>query len=146
MMSLKNWVGVSLGEIPASQATIRRLLTAAKGQVADAQATNITAETRFGAAYTAIRMLADVALNAHGYRTLTSRPGHHQTAIQTLPLTIGVPAQTVQVLDALRKQRHATEYSGDLIPESAVLECVKQALALQAAVRAWMKANRPELL
>ncbi len=145
-MSLKNLVGVSLDEVPASRATVARLLSAAKGQIADAQVTNITAETRFGAAYSAIRMLADVALNANGYRTLTSRPGHHQTAIQTLPLTIGLPAQTVQILDALRKQRHVTEYSGDLVPESAVLECVTQALALQTALRAWLKTNRPNLL
>lgn len=145
-MSLKNLVGVSLDEIPASRETVTRLLSAAKGHIADARATNITAETRFGAAYTAIRMLADVALSAHGYRTLTSRPGHHQTAIQTLPLTIGLAVQTVQVLDALRKQRHMTEYSGDLVPESAVLECVAQAQALQAAVRAWLKTNQPRLL
>lgn len=145
-MSLKNLVGVSLGEVPASRETITRLLSAAKGHIADAQATNITAETRFGAAYTAIRMLADVALNANGYRTLTSRPGHHQTAIQTLPLTIGLPAQTVQLLDALRKQRHVTEYSGDLVPASAVLECVAQAQALQAAVRAWLKTHQPKLI
>jgi hypothetical protein len=145
-MSLKNLVGVSLAEVPASRETIARLLSAATGHIADAQATNITAETRFGAAYTAIRMLADVALNANGYRTLTSRPGHHQTAIQTLPLTIGSTAQTVQVLDALRKQRHVTEYSGDLVPESAVLECVTQAQALRTAVRTWLKTNQPKLL
>ena len=144
-MSLKNLVGVSLDEIPASRATVTRLLSAAKGHIADAQAINITAETRFGAAYTAIRMLADVALNANGYRTLTSRPGHHQTAIQTLPLTIGLPAQTVQVLDALRKQRNVTEYSGDLVPGSAVQECVAQAKSLLSAVLAWLKANHPEL-
>jgi len=145
-MSLKNLVGVSLDEVPASRDTVTRLLRAAKGHIADAQATNITAETRFGAAYSAIRMLADVALNANGYRTLTSRPGHHQTAIQTLPLTIGLPVPTVQVLDALRKQRHVTEYSGDLVPDSAVLECVAQAQALQVALRAWLKKNQPGLL
>jgi hypothetical protein len=145
-MSLKSLVGVSLAELPASRETVARLLSGAKAHIADAQATNISAETRFGAAYTAVRMLADVALNANGYRTLTSRSGHHQTAIQTLPLTIGLPAPTVQVLDALRKQRHVTEYSGDLVPESAVLECVMQAQALQAAVRAWLKKNQPKLL
>ncbi len=145
-MSLKNLVGISLDELPASAETVKRLLSASKGHIADAQATNITAETRFGAAYAAIRMLADVALNANGYRTLTSKPGHHQTAIQTLPLTIGLPAHTVQVLDALRKQRHVTEYSGDLVPESAVRECVRQAQALQAAVLSWLKAQHPELL
>jgi len=145
-MSLRNLVGISLDEVPPSPETIARLLRAAKGHIADAQVTSITAETRFGAAYTAIRMLADVALNAHGYRTLTSRPGHHQTAVQTLSLTTGLPGATVQVLDALRKQRHATEYSGDLIPESAVIECLKQAQALYAGVRAWLKTEHPQLL
>ena len=91
-------------------------------------------------------MLSDVALNANGYRTLTSKPGHHQTAIQTLPLTLGLAATTVKVLDALRRQRNATEYSGDTVPESAVSECVAQANALFAATHAWLKTNHPELL
>lgn len=145
-MSLKNLVGISLDEAPASPEAVARLLKAAKAQIADAQVTAVSAETRFGAAYSAIRMLADVALNANGYRTLTSRPGHHQTAIQTLSLTIGLPESTVRILDALRKQRHVTEYSGDLVPESAVAECMTQAQGLQRAVRAWLKANRPGLL
>lgn len=34
------------------------------------------------------------------YRTATSQPGHHQTALQTLPKTPGLTT-----LDALRKQR-----------------------------------------
>jgi hypothetical protein len=145
-MSLKNLVGVNLDEIPPSKEAIGRLLRAARAHIADAQVAGVSAETRFGAAYTAIRMLADAALNAHGYRTLTSRPGHHQTALQTLTLTIGLPVQTVQLLDALRKQRHLTEYSGDTIPESALSECVKQALALQAALGAWLTSHRPDLL
>ncbi|HEY2928024.1 DNA-binding protein [Piscinibacter sp.] len=139
-------VGVSLDAIAPSRETVARLRAAAKRHVADAQSSGISAETRFAAAYTAIRMLADMALNANGYRTLTSRPGHHQTAIQTLPLTVGLPAQTVQVLDALRKQRHLTEYSGDLIPESAVTEAVAQAKTLLAWVNDWLKRNHPELL
>ncbi|CAG1018159.1 hypothetical protein BURC_02895 [Burkholderiaceae bacterium] len=145
-MSLQNLVGVSLDPIAPAQATVARLLAAAKRQIADAQSAAISTETRFAAAYTAIRMLADAALNANGYRTLTSRPGHHQTAIQTLPLTMGVPAQTVQVLDALRKQRHLTEYSGDLIPDSALQEAVLQANALLAWTHGWLRREHPELL
>ena len=62
-------------------------------------------------------MLADLGLHANGYRALTSRPGHHYTAIQTLPLTLGVDARTVVRLDYLRKQRNVTEYSGDLVSD-----------------------------
>jgi len=34
--------------------------------------------------------------------TLTSKPGHHQTAIQTLPTTLGVDSQVVVRLDKSR--------------------------------------------
>jgi hypothetical protein len=145
-MSLQNLVGVSLEVIPPSKQTVRRLLDGAARHIADAKVKSISAETRFGSAYTAIRMLADVGLNAHGYRTLTSKPGHHQTAIQTLTLTFGVEARTVVRLDALRKQRNSTEYTGDTIPEATVTECLAQAEALQAAAVAWLKANKAELI
>ena len=88
----------------------------------------------------------DVGLHVHGYRTLTSKPGHHQTAIQTLPTTFGIDAQTVVRLDKLRKQRNLTEYSGDIIPESAVNECLSQAESLYAVACEWLKVNRPDLL
>ena len=144
-MSLKEQVGVDLDEITPSKATVARLLASARVHVADAQAPGVSAQTRFSAAYTAIRMLADAALNANGYRTLSSRPGHHYAAIQSLTLTTGLPAATVRVLNALRRQRNDSEYSGDTVPESAVAECVAQAKALLVHVDAWLKRHRPAL-
>jgi hypothetical protein len=114
-MGLQNLVGISLEKITPAKETIKRLLDAAARHIADAKVHAISAETRFASAYTAIRMLADVGLHAHGYRTLTSKPGHHQTAIQALATTLGVDSQTLIRLDKLRKQRNLTEYTGDLI-------------------------------
>lgn len=145
-MSLQNLVGVSLEPITPSKQTIRRLLEGAARHIADSKVKTVSAETRFGSAYTAIRMLADVGLHAHGYRTLTSKPGHHQTAIQTLPLRLGLEAQVIVRLDALRKQRNLTEYTGDTIPEATVAECLSQAEALYGTAAAWLKAHRPELI
>ena len=145
-MSLRNLLGTSLEEVPSSRQTVQRLLAGAARHIADAKVKAVSAETRFGSAYTAIRMLADAGLNAHGYRTPTSRPGHHQTALQSLPLTIGIEPKTVVRLDHLRKQRNLTEYSGDIIPDSAIAECLAQAEALYATTRKWLKANKPELL
>jgi hypothetical protein len=145
-MSLKNLVGVSLETIQPARLTVQRLLAGAERHIADSKVAAVSAETRFTSAYTAIRMLADVGLNANGYRTLTSKPGHHQTAIQTLPASMGVAPTTVQLLDVLRKQRNVTEYSGDLIPESTVRECQIQAESLFDLTRKWLKANKPELL
>ena len=79
--------------------------------------------------------LGFAALQAKGFRTLTSRPGHHRTLIQELNQIIGLDIQTVIVLDALRKQRNITDYSGDLVPASAVESCVEQAESLLEAVR-----------
>ena len=67
------------------------LIAAAERNIADAQFQALSSENRFDAAYKAIMQMAMVALNAKGYRTLKSKPGHHQTAIQTLPLTVGLP-------------------------------------------------------
>lgn len=144
-MVLDSLIGKSLDTVTPDKAFVQRLLAAAARQIVDAKATNISAETRFSSAYTAIRMLADVALHANGYRTLTSKPGHHQTAIQTLPTTVGIQSKTMVRLDHLRKQRNVTEYSGDLIPDAVVAECLFQAEALHAAVTAWLKMHRKDL-
>jgi hypothetical protein len=145
-MGLQNLVGISLEQVTPVKETVKRLLDAAARHMADAKVQAVSAETRFSSAYTAIRMLADVGLHANGYRTLTSRPGHHQTAIQTLPTTLGVDSQTLIRLDHLRKQRNLTEYTGDLIPESAVTECLAQAQSLYIATQTWLKANKRDLL
>ncbi|MBN8443582.1 MAG: hypothetical protein J0M28_18050 [Thauera sp.] len=76
-------------------------------------------------------MSSDGALLAHGYRTSTSKPGHHQTTIQCLTHTLGVSAGVVRVLDALRKQRSLSDYDGESITEQALAECIEQAFRLQ---------------
>jgi hypothetical protein len=145
-MTLKNLLGISLDAIKPGRAQVAKLLSAAQRNIADAQLQGLSAENRFDAVYKAIMQGAMVALHANGYRTLTSKPGHHQTAIQTLPLTVGLPQSKVIVLDALRKQRHLSDYSGDLIPDAVAVECLACANELLVHVRAWLRANRPELL
>ncbi|HEY4079321.1 MAG TPA: DNA-binding protein [Burkholderiaceae bacterium] len=145
-MTLQNLLGISLDAVVPDKAQLAKLLAAAKRNIADAQLEGLSTENRFDEAYKAIMQLAMLALNANGYRTLTSKPGHHQTAIQTLTLTLRLPQAKVIVLDALRKQRNLSDYSGDLVPESAAAECLGSAKALLKIVRAWMKAEKPELL
>src|SRR3954464_3325487 len=118
-MTLKNLLGISLDAVAPAKAQIAKLLAAAERNIADAGLKGLSTENRFDAAYKAIMQAAMAALNANGYRTLTSKPGHHQTAIQTLTTSISLPAAQVIVLDALRKQRNLADYSGDLVSEAA---------------------------
>ena len=145
-MSLANLVKTNqLQAYNPTRDAVQRLLEAAKRNLADAHITEISAENGFDAAYKCIMQCAMVALWVNGYRTSTSQPGHHQTAIQTLPTTIGLEQTTVIVLGALRKQRNVSDYEGDPISDQAVIECIKQAELLHQNISAWINKNRADL-
>ncbi len=145
-MALKNLEGKTLEAVASDAEAIRRLLAAASRSLADARIAGISHEGRFDMAYKAIMQSANAALQANGYRTLTSKPGHHQTMIQTLPQTIALETSVMIVLDALRKQRNVVDYSGDVVSESMADECVQQAQELFDRVRRWLQHNKPDLL
>ena len=146
-MSLENLLKIGqLKSHPPDAGEIERLLTAAERNLRDARDTTISAETRFDAAYKAIMQSALAALMMHGYRPDTNRPGHHMTVVQSLPLTIGVDAKRVVVLDALRRQRNVADYTGDDIDDSTAEHCIIEARQLIENVLAWRKAHRSALL
>ena len=102
-MSLENLVKIGqLEQITPDAHDINRLLEAAKRSLNDAQLSGLSAEGRFDMAYKAIMQSANAALQASSFRTLTSKPGHHQAMIQTLPQTVGLDKDTTIQLDALR--------------------------------------------
>ncbi len=146
-MTLENLLAIHrLQAFEATPGGVQRLLASAERNLADAWLTALSADNRFDAAYKTIMQCAMVALWAKGFRTATSQPGHHQTALQTLPKTLGLAADTVIVLDALRKQRNLNDYEGDPVTDAAVAECLTQAEALIAHTRQWLARHRPDLL
>jgi hypothetical protein len=125
---------------------VLRLLASAERNLVDARLSELSNDNRFDAAYKTIMQCAMIGLWAKGFRTATSQPGHHQTALQTLPKTLGMTADTVIVLDALRRQRNLNDYEGDPVTDAAVRECLTQAEALLAHTRQWLQDHRPDLL
>lgn len=107
-----------LDDVPASNALIQKMLNTAQSRLQDALRFENSMETRFDCAYTAIRAVADAALLKQGFRTSTSKPGHHQTTLQCLIHTLDIDPSTVRILDSLRKQRNLIDYDGELITES----------------------------
>lgn len=146
-MSLENLVKTNqLQPHTARPVEVQRLLAAASRNLRDARVETISDETRFDAGYKAIMQCALIGLLANGYRPATSTPGHHQTMIQTLALTMGVEREVWLVLDTLRRKRNINDYSGDLLEPEAVAECLRQADSIHAHTRAWLGSNFPELL
>ena len=122
-----------LDTAPFSAQLQSKMLATAQSRLEDARRETNSMETRFDCAYTAIRAVADAALLQAGYRTSTSKPGHHQTTLQCLVHTLGVDPITIKVLDSLRKQRNLCDYDGELVTDAMLQECLGQAHALLTA-------------
>lgn len=141
-MTLQNLVGI--GRLKPHSATARelaRLLDSAEASIADSKRKELHANSRLDLAYKAIMQCALAALMANGFRPATGEAGHHQTVIQTLPKTIGLPAEKVRLFDAFRRARNAADYEGDPVEDRLVGECVEAAERLLADVRGWVKKN-----
>jgi len=127
-MTLENLLAIHrLVRHKADPESLGRLLAAAARNLDDARLVALSNETQFDCAYKAILQSAMAALWASGYRTSTSEPGHHQTVLQALPKTLGVDADAVVVLDALRKKRNLSDYEGEPISEAMVETCIAEA-------------------
>lgn len=145
-MTLQNLLRIGRLNAHAPNATeIQRLLTAAERNLRDAKVAAVSDETRFDAAYKAIKQTALVAMMASGFRPATNEPRHHQTLIQSLPLSCGVDKDAWVVLDALRRKRNLSDYTGDSVDADLRSECVAQAEALVKYVRKWLKQQHPEM-
>ena len=131
-----------LDKVPPSPELVQRILAAARQQLKDAALKQVSNETRFDCAYNAIRAIADIGLLLQGYRT-SSKPGHHQTSIQSLVHTLSIETPTVIVLDGLRKQRSLSSYEGDMVTDTALEECLRQAIALMARLEGALSMQRP---
>lgn len=84
------------------------------------------------------------AILANGYRPSTSEPGHHQVVLQSLPKTIGMAVERVQVLEAFRKLRNLSDYRGDPVADEVAAECAEEARRLVDEVAAWIEARRAQ--
>jgi hypothetical protein len=125
---------------------IGRLFVAARRNLADARADNISTESRFDAAYKCIMQCALLALMASGYRPDTKVPGHHRTVIQSLPKTVGLTGPRIAVLDTLRNKRNLSDYMGKEIDRASLTSCIEEAERLMGELAAWLKAVHPELM
>lgn len=121
-----------------------KLLRAARQNLADARVAQISTGNRFDAAYKCILQCAMLGLWAHGWRTATSLPGHHQTTIQTLDETLGVARAHLITLDALRRQRNANDYEGGPISDATLHACLQAASRLLRHTEGWLRKHHPE--
>lgn len=146
-MSLQNLLKIGrLAEHKTDNNQVGKLLVAAERSIADARLDSISLHSRLDIAYRAIMQLSMVALWANGYRPSRSAPGHHQTMLQSLVLSIGLDRDQMLLLDTFRVKRNAIDYTGDDVDEKSVEACIEAADSLRVSLNSWLAQNKPELL
>ena len=144
-MSLENLA--KIGKLKQHSATVedaKKLLAAARRNLAETSITGLSPETRFDLAYKAIMQCGLLAIMGNGYRPSTNEPGHHATVIQTLPVSIGLDNDRMVILDKFRRTRNLNDYSGDVVSEEEAAACIRSAEALLLTLTNWLKQNRKE--
>lgn len=145
-LSLQNLLKIGqLDEHETDAKQVRRMLQSAERSIADAKQESISLETRLDAAYRAITQLSMIALWANGFRPAKSKPGHHQTMIQSLVHAVELDRDEILLLDTFRVKRNAIDYTGEDVDEASVDECIGAAERLLTRVSEWLADNKPKL-
>ncbi len=95
---------------------MKGLLDSAQAHLADAASTALAFDSRFDLAYNASHALALYALRRAGYRC-----DARYLAFQTLPHTLGLPAEVWRVLAKAHERRNLAEYEGHLERDDRLL-------------------------
>ena len=116
---------------PTVQRELEGLMASAHARLADAASDRLSFDSRFDLAYNAAHALGLFALRRAGYRS-----DNRYLVFQTLPHTLGVPAEVWRVLAKAHERRNLAEYEGHLERDDRLLEeLIGAATRLQALVR-----------
>ena len=98
-------------------------------------------------AYGAALLLAKMALACSGYRLDSKSGGHHVTAFEALPLSLGSAVKKLaNFFDSCRRKRNEIDYDRAFVASQADAdEIVQKTKELQVAVESWITANHPTL-
>ena len=145
-MSLEQWFRNNwLKKHRTGRDEIASLLAIVERDLQDAQASDISADWRFGIAYNAALKLCTILLYAEGYRP--EKTLQHYRTLQALPLILG-PARKAdaEYLDTCRAKRNTLEYDyvGG-VSDADANELIAFVQDLKQAVLAWLKKSHPDL-
>ena len=128
-----------------SSQEISNLIRGGQRKISDAKIEALSADGRLQFAYEGILRFAMVALSASGFRA--SSQSHHYRSIGSLEFTVGLPNESVRLLDMFRRKRNISLYdsAGDTT-EAELEEVLEQAEIVMSLVLDWMKKEHPELL
>ncbi len=146
-MSLENLVKIGkLEKEPTDRDEVARFLGKIDQRITDAAKRSVGLDSTFDIAFEGVLQIAIVGLRVLGYR-VKAAPGHQQTAIASLTLTLGLTGTEMFVFDVYRRRRSMSLYSAAYEPtESEVIAFIEAAQTLQKRLLVWLAKEHPALL
>lgn len=145
-MTLRSWLRNDwLHPHTTSRNEVEDLFAVVERDLADCQASGLSADWRLNIAYNAALQAATIALAASGYRV--AREAHHYRIIQSLAHTIAAPASLIAQFDQFRKKRNIGGYErAGVASDQEAEEMFALAKKIRDDVAAWLRKNHPELM
>ena len=147
-MSLEIWLS-TVKSIVLHQPTVAEMkqLFAVVDRELDDASKDVSADNHFSMAYNAALKLCTIALQAEGYKTAHGA-GHHNTAINSLSLTLGVDQkETAIYLSTCSRTRSQAMYERvGVATDRDARELEQTARKLRQDVVQWLKRRHPELV
>ena len=124
---------------------IETMLRMAQRSLSDAHIRGLSDDGRFGLAYDAARVLANVVVRASGYRVKLEGGGHYNT-FQALYAAGPEFQDTALYFDACRKKRNDFQYEqANIVSKLETEELLLRGMKFTQTVGAWLKANHREV-
>ncbi len=131
---------------PTSRTEIQDLRAVVHRNLADAQIRKLSDDGRFGHAYDAARILANIIVRASGYRIKSDGGGHYNTFL-ALKTASPAFAKKAVYFDACRRKRNSCLYEqANVVTNTEAEELLIHATGFSLEVEAWLKKNHPNLV
>jgi hypothetical protein len=148
-MSLEIWLSKVKSVVPhdPTVAGMQQLFAVVDRDLDDA-GKDVSPDNLFSFAYNAALKLCTIALNAEGYETARGTSGHHNTAINSLSLTLGdEQKETVVYLSRCSQKRSQAMYDRvGVVNQRDAKDLEQTARKLRTDVIQWLKRLHPNLV
>lgn len=131
---------------PTSRPEIKDLRAVVHRNLADAQIRKLSEDGRYGHAYDAARILANIMVRASGYRVKGDGGGHYNTFL-ALKTADPAFAKKAVYFDACRRKRNTFLYEqANIVSHTEAEELLWHASGFSLEVDAWLKKHHPNLI
>jgi hypothetical protein len=131
---------------PTSRTEIKDLRAVVQRNLADAQIRKLSDDGRFGHAYDAARILANIIVRAKGHRVKSEGGGHYNTFLALKAADAGFAKKAIYFDSCRRKRNNFLYEQANVVSNTEAEQLLMQVTGFSLEVDAWLKKHYPNLI